>query len=164
MVSYTDLTGYTPYSPFSTGAGGYGSGYPTGAGVDPNVPVVPTFTDPIVTAASNTPGTNLAPKTDTGGSSSKGLSGFGWNTGTLDLVLNGISTIGSLWAAWQSNKLAKEQLAMQRNTTNANFANQIMAYNTALEDKTRHRASFNELPAAEVNSYLNSHRLQKVVV
>ena len=155
MASYLDLL---LNSDFTTGnPADINTGYtPTLSGS------LGTFTDPLATAATNTP----LP----GGSSSYGLgdnlsdstgSGLGWNTDTLKLALGGIETIGGLWAAWEQNKLAKEQLELQKDTTNINLANQISAYNTTLEGKTAHRAAFSGLSDAEVNDYLNTHRLQE---
>jgi hypothetical protein len=155
----TALGGYN-----TQGTGTLPGGSSAGAFNSPSPTVAPasttTTTDPTTTAAENTPtpatttttgtGTNLAPDS---------TNQFGWNLGTLDLVLGGVKTIGGLWAAWQQNKLAKQQLAMQKETTNINLANQISAYNTALEDKTRHRASYQELPQSESDAYLASHKL-----
>jgi hypothetical protein len=104
-------------------------------------------------------GGNIPGATGPGGGAKK--SPFGMNFGTLDLVLGGINTIGGLWAAWQQNKLAKEQLKMQTEMANINVANQISAYNTALEDKTRHRASYMEEDPATTEKYLASHKLEE---
>lgn len=73
-----------------------------------------------------------APQMNTGMGAKSGL---GMNLGTANLLLSGIGTLGSLWNAWQQNKLAKEQFAFSKGITNTNLANQIKSYNTTLNDK-----------------------------
>lgn len=166
-MSLSDTLNY--YSnPYGAGANpAYTNGVTTAAPTSTIVdPLNPTATAPLPEMAGGGGANTLTGKGvgDVGGGNlAPGAKNtFGWNLGSLDLVLGGIKTIGGLWAAWQENKLAKEQLKLQQQTTNANFANQVSAYNTALEDKTRHRASFNELPQAEADAYLASHKLDKV--
>lgn len=88
-------------------------------------------------------------------------SGFGLNLGTLNVALQGLSTIGSLWQAWEANKLAKEQFKTSKAFANANLANQIQSYNTALEDRSRSRAFTEGQSAEEAQSYIDKNRLQE---
>lgn len=85
---------------------------------------------------------------------------LGPNLGTLDLAVRGIGTIGSLWQAWEANKLAKQQFAFQKNVTNANMANQIQAYNTTLEDRARSRYHTEGTPEM-AQGYVEKNRLQE---
>ena len=160
------LSSLNGYNTQGTGTVAGGSSAGTYNSSSPTSSVTVPLPDPIQTAATNTPLPEMAGGGNYGGGGGNhvdpktGASGFGWNMGTLDLVLGGIKTIGNLWASWQQNKLAKEQLKMQTDLANINVANQIDAYNTALEDKTRHRASFNELSQGESDAYLASHKLE----
>ncbi|MCR5943475.1 hypothetical protein FG152_22085 [Ochrobactrum sp. XJ1] len=88
-------------------------------------------------------------------------SGLGFNMGTLNVALQGLSTIGSLWQAWEANKLAKEQFKTSKAFANANLANQIQSYNTALEDRSRSRAFTEGQSAEEAQSYIDKNRLQE---
>lgn len=110
---------------------GMGMGYNTGYGTTP---------------------TTMAPK-----------SGFelGWNAPTLQMGMQGLNTIGNIWGAWQSNKLAKDQLDFTKRITNANLSNQIKAYNTALEDRSRSRAFTEGQSSAEAQAYVDRNRLSR---
>lgn len=96
-----------------------------------------------------------------GGGGAGGGSGLGFNMGTLNVALQGLSTIGSLWQAWEANKLAKEQFKTSKAFANANLANQIQSYNTALEDRSRSRAFTEGQSAEEAQSYIDKNRLQE---
>jgi hypothetical protein len=85
--------------------------------------------------------------------------GLGWNIGTAQLALGGLETIGSLWNAWQANKLAKAQFNFQKNFANANLSNQIQSYNTALEDRSRSRAFTEGQDPATAQAYVDHNRL-----
>ncbi len=66
--------------------------------------------------------------------------GLGFNLGTGQLVLGAIGTLGNLWAAFQAQKLGKEQFDFQKGVTNTNLANQIQSYNTSLVDRINARS------------------------
>jgi hypothetical protein len=85
--------------------------------------------------------------------------GLGWNIGTAQLALGGLETIGSLWNAWQANKLAKAQFNFQKNFANANLSNQIQNYNTTLEDRSRSRAFTEGQDPATAQAYIDHNRL-----
>lgn len=84
---------------------------------------------------------------------------FGWNAPTFQLGFQGLNTIGNLWGAWQSNKLARDQLNFTKDFANRNLANQTAAYNTALEDRGRARAAVEGQTSAEAQAYIDRNRL-----
>lgn len=85
---------------------------------------------------------------------------LGFNLGTADLVFGGIGTIGDLWMAYQAQKLAKEQFAFQKDMTNANFANQLQSYNTALTDKINSRTAQEGGDTADAQAYIDNNKLE----
>lgn len=87
--------------------------------------------------------------------------GFGFNTNTLGLVLGGIQTIGSLWAAFEQNKLAKKQFAYMQNVTESNLKNQIQSYNTTLADRARARGFTEGQSQDQIDGYVNKNRLSR---
>ena len=90
-----------------------------------------------------------------------GSSGFGFNMPTAQLLLGGLSTIGGIWNAWESQKLAKKQFAYQKDVTETNLRNQIQAYNTTLEDRGRSRAFTEGQSSQEAQSYIDKNRLTR---
>lgn len=101
-----------------------------------------------------------------GNMSQGGGSGFGMNLGTANMALGGLQTIGNLWSAYEANKLARKQFAFQKDITETNLANQILSYNTALEDRMRSRAYTEQgqpggTTAESAQSYLDQNRLQR---
>lgn len=88
-------------------------------------------------------------------------SGLGFNIPTLQMGIQGLNTIGNIWGAWQSNKLAKDQLNFTKMITNTNLNNQIKSYNTALEDRSRSRAAVEGQSASEAQSYVDRNRLSR---
>ena len=86
---------------------------------------------------------------------------FGWNANTLNFGLQGLNTLGSIWGAYQSNKLAKDQLNFTKQIANANLNNQIKSYNTALEDRSRARAAVEGQTSAEAQAYVDRNRLSR---
>lgn len=86
---------------------------------------------------------------------------LGWNAPTLKMGLSGIGTLGNLWGAWQSNRLARDQLNFIKNVTNTNLNNQIQSYNTALEDRARARGAMEGQTTAETQAYIDKNRLNR---
>lgn len=86
---------------------------------------------------------------------------LGWNAPTLKMGLSGIGTLGTLWGAWQSNRLARDQLNFIKNVTNTNLNNQIQSYNTALEDRARARGAMEGQTTAETQAYIDKNRLNR---
>lgn len=91
---------------------------------------------------------------------------LGFNLGTAGAVVGGLQTIGNLWGAWEANKLAKKQFAFQKDITETNLANQIMSYNTALNDRIRSRAYTEQgqaggLTQAQAEQYIQDNQLSR---
>lgn len=86
---------------------------------------------------------------------------FGMNGPTFQLGLQGLNTLGNLWGALQSTKLAREQLDFTRNVTNTNLNNSIQSYNTALGDRARARGFTEGRSDADVQSYIDNNRLSR---
>ncbi len=59
--------------------------------------------------------------------------------GAASMVLGGLETLGTLWGAFQQNKLARKSLKFQKQAFQTNLANSTKVYNTALEDRIRAR-------------------------
>ena len=74
-------------------------------------------------------------------------------------ALGGLQTIGGLWAAFQSAKMAKKQFQFTKKTTEANMANQIKSYNTALDDKSRSRAMVESQTPEVSAAYIEKNKL-----
>jgi hypothetical protein len=86
-------------------------------------------------------------------------SGFGLNLGTANLALQGLSTLGGLWAAFKAQKLAKQQFKYTKNVTDTNLNNQIKSYNTTLEDRSRSRAKVEGMSPEMAQAYIDRNRL-----
>ena len=106
------------------------------------------------------PGQNLAgiqapamPQTTAG-------TGLGFNLGTGQLVLGSIGTIGNLWAAFQAQKLAKDQFEFQKGVTNTNLANQIQSYNTSLIDRINARSFMQGDSQETTDAYIAANLLK----
>ena len=110
-----------------------------------------------------TMGSNLAPNV-TGGVTAPNMNQaatpLGMNFGTGQLVLGALGTIGNLWSAFQAQKLAKEQFQFQKGITNANFANQLQAYNTTLTDKINSRTAQEGGDTADAQAYVDNNKLE----
>jgi hypothetical protein len=76
-------------------------------------------------------------------------------------VLSGIQSLGNMWAAFQSAKLAKKQFKFTKDITNTNLRNQIQSYNTALTDRITSRAHTQGMSKDEAQSYLSAHSLRR---
>lgn len=114
--------------------------------------------DPTVTGVSNTNPLKFDPY----GSKSGGGSDFGWNNATLGTAFKGLATLGSLWGAFQGNKLARKQFSAAQDAYNTNVTNQIKSYNTSLEDRIRSRYVYNdEAGQAEATRQIEKHKLTR---
>jgi hypothetical protein len=65
------------------------------------------------------------------------LSGFGMDEGKL--ALGGLQTLGQLYAAWQTAKMANKSYKQNKKMSEANYAMQMSAYNEALDGRDRTR-------------------------
>lgn len=82
-----------------------------------------------------------------------------FNTNNIGLVFGGINMLGNLWNSYQQHKIAKEQLALARETFQTNLKNNTQTYNTALEDRIRARHFTEGKSASETDAYLNENKL-----
>ena len=87
--------------------------------------------------------------------------GLGFNMPTANLALSGLSTIGNLWAAFQAQKLARQQFKYTKNVTDTNLANQIKSYNTTLADRSYSRAKVEGRDTTSAQSYIDSNSLRR---
>lgn len=93
------------------------------------------------------------------GSAPQGLlagSGLGLNLPTLQLGLDSLGKLGSLYTGIQALGLAKDQFSFQKDMANKNYTNQVSTYNTSLEDKARGRAS---VDGSNADAYIAAHKL-----
>ncbi len=104
-----------------------------------------------------------APAIGTAGLGAGGGQGFNWqglgqgiNTG-----IGALSTIGNIWGAFQSNKLARQQFDFTKGVTNTNLNNQIQSYNTQLEDRARTRAAIEGTDPKETQDWIDRNRLTR---
>ena len=86
---------------------------------------------------------------------------LGFNMPTANLALSGLSTIGNLWAAFQAQKLARQQFKYTKNVTDTNLANQIKSYNTTLADRSYSRAKVEGRDNTSAQSYIDSNSLRR---
>lgn len=93
-----------------------------------------------------------------GGAGNLASTGLGMNLGTGQLVLGGIQAIGNLWAAWEAQKLAKEQFGFQKDITNTNLANSIQSYNTTLSDRIGARSFMEGRPEGYAQQYIEENK------
>lgn len=112
--------------------------------------------DPTVTGVSNTNPLTFDPY----GSKSGGGSDLAWDNATLGTAFKGLATLGSLWGAFQGNKLARKQFSAAQDAYNTNLTNQIKSYNTQLEDRIRGRHSpTNAIGQAEADRQIEANKL-----
>ncbi len=85
--------------------------------------------------------------------------GLGFNIGTGQLALGGLSALTNLWGANKQMKLAEDQFDFTKKIATTNLNNQVKSYNTALEDRIRSRAAMEGSSSADAEAYLNKNRL-----
>jgi hypothetical protein len=157
--------------PIATDIASFGA--PAPVTMQPLSPALPTVPMPatLSTMAPAAPGAPLAPAAEgpTGWQGWK--QGFGGalvkQDGSLDLENIGglaktLGGLGTLWAGFQANSIAKDTLGFQKDSYKTNLANQLQSYNTAIEDRAGARAAAAGLTGAErdatVAAYVNKHR------
>ena len=87
---------------------------------------------------------------------------FGMNMPTLQLGLQGLSSLSGIWAANKGLKQAKEQFEFQKGVTNTNLNNSIKSYNTALDDRINARAAQQgNMSQAQVADYKRLNQLSR---
>jgi len=93
-------------------------------------------------------------------SNQQGGSDLSWNNATLGTAFKGLATLGSLWGAFQGNKLARKQFSAAQDAYNTNVTNQIKSYNTSLEDRIRSRYVHNDKAGqAEATRQIEANKL-----
>lgn len=85
----------------------------------------------------------------------KGDNTFNW--GAAGVAAQGLGALGSLWMGLDANKIAKDNLAFERESFNKNYGNQVKTYNTSLTDRANSRDSRNNTKSAD--TYVANHRL-----
>ncbi len=95
---------------------------------------------------------------NSGGSFFKNSDGS-FNSNNIGMIFGGLQSLGSLWNSYQQQKIAKEQIGLQREAFRTNLANNTQTYNTALEDRIRARASYSGQSEADTQSYLDKNKL-----
>ena len=101
---------------------------------------------------------NIADPTKAGGGKFWGEDGF--NVGDVGTIADVISGFGSIWSGIQANKLAKEEMALQKQAYQTNLASSISSYNLALEDRMRARYTQTDRSQAEASAYIDANRLK----
>ena len=87
---------------------------------------------------------------------------FGMNMPTLQLGLQGLSSLAGIRAANKGLKQAKEQFEFQKGVTNTNLNNSIKSYNTALDDRINARAAQQgNMSQAQVADYKRLNQLSR---
>lgn len=88
-------------------------------------------------------------------------SGFGLNMNTAQFGLGALQTLGGLYGALQSNKLARDQFNFTRDFANTNLNNSIQSYNTQLADRARARAVVEGQSDADRDRYVADNSLSR---
>lgn len=91
------------------------------------------------------------------GSNQGGLGGL--NLQGLSSLLSGVSSLGSLYGAYQQNKLAKDTLKFNKQAYATNLADNRQTYNTSLEDRIRSRYHTEGRSSAAADEYLSTNKL-----
>jgi len=94
----------------------------------------------------------LGPEKAAGGLTMPGWQKFGY-------IMDGIGSLGQVYAAIQANKLGKQSLAFQKEAFNENMKNTKSSFNMALEDKISSRQAMNGLSDQAVSDYLKKYTL-----
>lgn len=84
---------------------------------------------------------------------------FGMNLPTVQLGLQGLGTLGSLWGSFQSNKLARDSFNFQKDFAQKNLANSIKSYNTALIDRATSRGFVQGDSQEKTQQYINDNKM-----
>ncbi len=89
--------------------------------------------------------------------------GFNWNRlgAGINFGVQGLSALGNLWGAFQSNRMAQRQFDFTKDITNTNLNNQIKTYNTSLEDRARSRAAVEGQSPQETQDWIERNRLTR---
>ncbi len=89
-----------------------------------------------------------------------GAQGFGFNMPTAQFAMSGLQTLGSLWSAFQANKLAKKSFAFQKDFAKTNLVNSTQSYNTQMRDRIDSRAFVQGMSPEQANAYYETNSLR----
>lgn len=81
------------------------------------------------------------------------------NLAKINMGISGIRTLGGLYTSLQQLNLAKRSQALAEKLGNANLANSVKSYNTALSDKAAARYAFEGKSASDLAKYVESNKL-----
>lgn len=94
-----------------------------------------------------------------------GLSGIEKGFGLGTQALQGLGSMASLFTAFKSLGLAKQDLALKKQSQETNLNNQVQSYNTALSDRIKGRASQNgNMSAQDQQDYINKNSVSKAAL
>lgn len=178
MYNYTGMQpsqnlGYGQQAPasYSYGDFNFGSQGPSIPVTPPSAmsfaaPAVPTVA-PMGVSAPAVP--SVAAATATGAATDPAKRGMFeqiWKTEDGELNFDGLESItkilgtaGSLFGAYQQQKLARDAFDFSKKTFETNLNNSRKTYNTALEDRIGSRHAFEGRSSGETEAYLNRNRL-----
>ena len=107
----------------------------------------------------NLPAGTTTPKKFSFFDSFKSPDGSRLDFGAIGDALKGVTSVGSMIAAFQQNKLAKEQLQYAKDVFQTNLTNQLASYNTGITDRAYARSAQNNSGDAAAESYIAANRL-----
>jgi hypothetical protein len=81
------------------------------------------------------------------------------NWDNISNILGGVGQIGRVIAAFQTNNIARDSAAFQKQAFETNLANKIASFNMSLEDRAYARAAQNNAAPGTAESYINRNRL-----
>lgn len=93
------------------------------------------------------------------GAAGAGSAGLGMNLPTLQLGVQGLSSLASLYTGLKALGLAKDQFAFQKDLASKNYANSVSSYNTQLSDRANARAVTENQSPASAQAYINANKL-----
>ena len=102
-------------------------------------------------------GSAAAPGATGGAGTMSKLSGGLQNAGSAMDILGGLADI---YFGFQQQKLAKRNLAFQKDAFNANLGNSVQSYNTALGDRIRARHFTEGKSDSQTAAYLEENKLK----
>ena len=88
-----------------------------------------------------------------------GIQGLGANLPSLQLGMQGIGQLASLYTGLKALGLAQDQYNTQKQFAQKNLANSVQSYNTALTDKATARGVAEGQSNDQVQSYINANKL-----
>lgn len=99
---------------------------------------------------------------------SSALTSKGWgDLSGLEKLKTGLGIAGGLaeiWSGIQQNRLARDSFEFNKGLAQTNLANQIMSYNTALEDRMNARYSSANRDQAAIDKYIADHKASSSLV